>query len=354
MRDIYSLLAEMKKRKASDLHIIAGSSILFRVDGRLARGKGEKVTAEESKLFIYSLMDKEQQKRFEEKHDLDFSLSVSQIGRFRINIHLQRGSVAAAIRQLPSSVLSLTELHLPPILKDLAFREKGLILVTGPTGCGKSTTLSAMLELINSEKAVHVITIEDPIEYFYLDRKSAIEQREVGGDTLSFTDSLKYALHQDPDVILVGEMRDLETIAATITAAEAGHLVLATLHTRDAAQAIDRIVDVFPPAQQSQIRLQLSMSLEAVIAQNLLPRKYGEGRIPAVEVLVATPAVRNLIRNANIHQLYSVMETGSKFGMQTMDQALRNLVRQDHIDASLALKLAREAKTFRGILKGDS
>ena len=349
--DIYSLLAEMRKRKASDLHIIAGSPILFRIDGRLASAKEKKVNAEESKLLVHSLMNKEQQKRFEQTHDLDFSLSVPEIGRFRINVHLQRGSVATAIRQLPSSVLSLSELHLPPILKELALREKGLILVTGPTGCGKSTTLSAMLDIINNEKAVHVITIEDPIEYLHSDRKSAIEQREVGTDTLSFADSLKYALHQDPDVILVGEMRDLETIAATITAAEAGHLVLATLHTRDAAQAIDRIVDVFPPLQQSQIRLQLSLSLEAVVAQNLLPRKYGEGRIPAVEILVATPAVRNLIRNAEIHQLYLVMETGARFGMQTMDQALKNLVRRGHIDPSLASRLARQAKDFRGSLK---
>ncbi len=351
MTDMHSLLVEMKEKNASDLHIIAGSPILFRVDGRLSPVKEKKVTAEESKFLIYSLMDKEQQKRFEETHDLDFSLSVSQIGRFRINVHLQRGSVATAIRQLPSSVLSLAELHLPPVLKELALREKGLILVTGPTGCGKSTTLSAMLDIINSEKAIHIITIEDPIEYLHFDRKSAIEQREVGTDTLSFTDSLKYALHQDPDVILVGEMRDLETIAATITAAEAGHLVLATLHTRDAAQAIDRIVDVFPPAQQSQIRLQLSLSLEAVVAQNLLPRKYGEGRIPAVEILIATPAVRNLIRNAEIHQLYLVMETGARFGMQTMDQALKNLVKKGHVDALLASRLARQAKDFRGFLK---
>lgn len=354
MTDMHSLLAEMKEKKASDLHIIAGSPVLFRVDGRLTSAKAKKVTPEESKLLIYSLMDKEQLKRFEQTHDLDFSLSVSEIGRFRINVHLQKGSVAAAIRQLPSSVLSLSELHLPPILRELALREKGLILVTGPTGCGKSTTLSAILDIINNEKAVHVITIEDPIEYLHSDKKSAIEQREVGTDTLSFADSLKYALHQDPDVILVGEMRDLETIAATITAAEAGHLILATLHTRDAAQAIDRIVDVFPPSQQSQIRLQLSLSLEAVVAQNLLPRKYSEGRVPAVEVLVATPAVRNLIRNAEIHQLYLVMETGARFGMQTMDQALKNLVRKDHIDPLLASRLAREAKDFRGFLKNGS
>ena len=353
MMDIYSLLMEMRKRRASDLHIIAGSAVLFRVDGRLTSVGGNKVTAGESKLLVHSLMNEEQQTRFEQTHDLDFSLSVSKIGRFRINVHLQRGSVAIAIRQLPSSVLSLSELHLPPILKELALREKGLILITGPTGCGKSTTLSAMLDIINNEKSVHVITIEDPIEYLHSDKKSAIEQREVGTDTLSFSDSLKYALHQDPDVLLVGEMRDLNTISATITAAEAGHLILATLHTRDAATAVDRIVDVFPPAQQAQIRLQLSLSLEAVVAQNLLPRKYGEGRVPAVEVLVATPAVRNLIRNAEIHQLYLVMETGAKFGMQTMDQALKNLVRKDHIDASLASRLAREAKDFQGFLKSS-
>lgn len=351
MKEIYSLLKQMKEKKASDLHIVAGSPPAFRIDGYLQRGKEEKLTPEESKLLIYSLMNEEQQRKFEEQHELDFSLGIPGIGRFRVNVHFQRGSVASAIRWVPYSVPSISELHLPPILEELALKDKGLVLVTGPTGCGKSTTLASMVEVINRKKAVHIITIEDPIEYLHSHKKSIIEQKEVGTDTLMFANSLKYSLRQDPDVILVGEMRDLETIALALTAAETGHLVLATLHTPDAPQAIDRIIDIFPPYQQSQIRLQLSISLEAVITQKLLLRKYGKGRIPVVEILIATSAVRNLIRSGKTHQLYTTMETGAQFGMRTMDQALRELVRKDYIDLSLALKLAKNPKNFQNFFE---
>jgi len=354
MIDMYSLLRQMKEKGASDLHIVAGSTPVFRVDGYLKAEEGEKLTSEQSRLLIYSLMDREQQRRFEEGYELDFSLGVPGAGRFRIDAHFQRGSIAGAVRRIPYSVPSISELHLPLILEELALKEKGLILVTGPTGCGKSTTLAAMVEIINNKKAVHIITVEDPIEYVHSHKKSIVEQKEVGTDTLSFANSLKYSLRQDPDVILVGEMRDLETIATALTAAETGHLVLATLHTPDAPQAIDRIVDVFPPHQQPQIRLQLSISLEAVITQKLLPQKIGKGRVPAVEILIATPAVRNLIRSGKTHQLYTAMETGAHFGMKTMDYALRDLVKEDYIDLSLALKIARDPKNLQNFFKGSS
>jgi twitching motility protein PilT len=255
--------------------------------------------------------------------------------------------VAAAIRLIPDRILSLSALNLPSILADLALRQKGLILVTGPAGCGKSTTLATMVEIINEKRSAHIIIVEDPIEYVHCHRKSLIEQREVGADTLSFSGSLRHSLRQDPDVILIGEMRDLDTIAIAITAAETGHLVLSTLHTPDAPQAIDRIVDVFPPYQQSQIKMQLSGTLQGIIAQILLPRKNGEGRVPAVELLIATPAVRNLIRIEKTHQLYTLMQTGAQFGMQTMDQSLKNLVKRGLISFETALSRARDPKGFQ-------
>lgn len=296
-------------------------------------------------------MTEEQKRKFERTRELDFSFGISGLGRFRINAHFQRGSVASAIRLIPYRIPSLSELNLPPVLTDLALKESGLILVTGPTGCGKSTTLASMVEIINEKKFSHIIIIEDPIEYLHHHKKSIIEQREVGTDTLSFGASLKYALRQDPDVILIGEMRDLETIATAITAAETGHLILATLHTPDAPQSIDRIIDVFPPHQQNQVRMQLSSCLQAVIAQRLLPREDKKGRIPAVELLIATPAVRNLIRSGKTHQLYTAMETGAQFGMQTMDQALKDLVRKGRITLDTALYVARDPKNFRASLR---
>ncbi len=269
------------------------------------------------------------------------------IGRFRINVHFQRGSVAAAIRNIPSHVPSLGELGLPPVLERLVMKQNGLVLVTGPTGCGKTTTLAALARIIIQQRAVHIIILEDPIEYIHSHGRGIVEQREVGVDTSSFATSLKYCLRQDPDVISIGEMRDLETIATAITAAETGHLVLGTLHTPDAPQAIDRIIDVFPPHQQQQTRMQLSTTLRAVVAQILLPRKDRAGRVPAVELLVATPAVGNLIRTEKTHQLYSAMQTGSESGMWTMDQALKELVQKGLVSTETALSHARDPQSFR-------
>lgn len=350
--DMYSLLKEMKEREASDLHIIPGIPPVFRIDGELKLSEDERITPEQSKSLVYSLMNEEQRTKFEKYREMDFSFGISGVGRFRINAHYQRTSVAGAIRLIPCDIPSLSELSLPSVLADLALKQKGLILVTGPTGCGKSTTLAAMLQIINEKRACHIITIEDPIEYLHPHKKSVVEQREVGEDTLSFAGALKYALRQDPDVIMIGEMRDLETIATAITAAETGHLILATLHTPDAPQSIDRIIDVFPPYQQPQVRTQLSSALQAIMSQRLLPKKDGKGRIPAVELLMATSAVSNLIRSNKVYQLYTVMETGAKFGMQTMDQALRDLVKRGQISLSIALEIARDPKNLRESLRG--
>ncbi len=353
---IYSMLRRMKEKGASDLHIVPGASPTLRVDGVLVPLEEKKLTPEESKSLLYSLMDDEKVREFEQNKELDFSLGtrelesssdISDTGRFRVNAHFQQGSVAASIRSIPDQIPSLAELNLPPIVGKLALREKGLILATGPTGCGKTTTLAAMVQIINEQRAVHIIVIEDPIEYVHSHKRGIVEQREVGKDTLSFASSLRYCLRQDPDVILIGEMRDLETIATAVTAAETGHLVLATLHTPDAPLAIDRIIDVFPPHQQYQIRMQLSTTLQAVIAQILLPRKGGAGRVPAVELLIANPAVSNLIRSKKTHQLYTVMQTGSELGMRTMNQGLKELVEKGLVSLQTALSRATDPDSFR-------
>ncbi len=351
---LHSLLREMMTRGASDLHIVAGISPVFRIDGDLKVSGEKSLTPEETKSLIYSVISAEKISEFEKKHELDFSFGLNGVGRFRTNVHFQRGSIAAAFRYLPSHVPSLSELNLPPILANLGLRETGLVLMTGPAGSGKSTALAAMVQIINERRSAHIITLEDPIEYLYPHNKSVIEQREVGSDTFSFAESLKRCLRQDPDVILIGEMRDLETIAIAITAAETGHLVLATLHTRDAPGAVDRIVDVFPPYQQSQIKMQLSSALQAIIAQILLPKKNGGGRVPAVELLVANSAVRNLIRTGKSHQLPTVMETGTHLGMRTMDQALKDLVDKDIVSYEIAVMRARNRVVFEKLLKQNS
>jgi len=343
------LLKMMEEKGASDLHIIAGVSPVFRINGELKPFGEEKITSKESKSLIYSLMNEEQKKIFEKRRELDFSFGISGIGRFRINAHFQRGSIAGAIRHISNNIPSISELNLPPILNELALKKQGMVLVTGPTGCGKSTTLAAMVEIVNKRRAFHIIIIEDPIEYLHSHKKSVVEQREVGSDTFSFANSLKYALRQDPDVILIGELRDLETISTAITAAETGHLILGTLHTPDAPQAIDRLVGVFPPYQQPQIRMQLSTSLQAIISQRLLPKKDGTGRVPAVELLIATPGVSNLIRSGKTHQLYTVMQTGGQVGMQTIDQALKALVDKKLISFETALQRARDPKNFQSL-----
>ena len=349
--DIQFLLSQMGEKKASDLHIVAGVAPVYRIDGKLQSAKNDDIlTGKETRNLVYSLMTAEQREEFEKTRELDFSYGVDGVGRFRVNAHYQRSSVAASIRMIPNKVPSLAQLNLPSILTQLALKNDGLLLVTGPTGCGKSTTLASLVDIINRKKSVHIIIIEDPIEYLHSHQKSVVEQREVGGDTLSFAASLKYALRQDPDVILIAEMRDLETISTAITAAETGHLVMATLHTPDAAGAIDRITDVFPSYQQSQVRMQLASSLIGVVTQALLPREDKHGRVPAVEILISTPAVANLIRTGKTHQIFTSMQTGSQYGMQTMDQALENLVKRRLISMETALQRAKDPNKFRSLL----
>ncbi len=349
--DIKSLLKRMKQIGASDLHLVTGIPPAFRINGNLKFSKEDEVlTPEKIESVVRFLLNEKQWALLKEKKDLDFSYGISGIGRFRINIHYQRGSLAAAIRLIPYDIPSLEELNLPDVIEKLCLKDRGLILVTGPTGSGKSTTLAAMIDIINRRRSAHIIIIEDPIEYLHSHKKSVVEQREIGGDSNSFADSLKYCLRQDPDVIMIGEMRDLETISTALTAAETGHLVMGTLHTPDAPGAIDRIIDVFPPYQQSQIRLQLSTCLVAVIAQTLIPRADNNGRVPAVEILIGTPAVGNLIRSSKTHQLYNIMQTSLDIGMQTIDQSLLYLVRNKLITKEVALQRARDPRMLEEAL----
>ncbi len=325
MVTLRELLERMVAERASDLHLTAGLPPQFRIDGEIVSTDYEELTPELTKQLVYSILNEEQRKRFEIDKELDFSFGIKGLSRFRANVFLQRGVVTAAIRQIPYEILGFDELGLPPVVADLARKQKGLILVTGPTGCGKSTTLAAIVDKINSERRCHIVTIEDPIEYIHHHKKSIVNQREVRADTHSFANALKYVLRQDPDVILIGEMRDLETISSALTIAETGHLTLATLHTNSTYESINRIVDVFPEHQQAQVLAQLAFVLEGVITQQLIPRLGGKGRVLAAEVLIATPAIRALIREKKIHQIYSLMQAGQKFGMQTMNQALYRL-----------------------------
>ncbi|HET8679837.1 MAG TPA: type IV pilus twitching motility protein PilT, partial [bacterium] len=320
------LLQTVVERGASDLHIKAGAKPMLRIDGALVPISEERLQDEQVRALIAELLTGEQLETFYRKLELDCAYSLPGYSRFRVNIYQQRGGIGAAIRTIPHSVPSYEQLRLPKVVKTLAALPRGLILVTGPTGSGKSTTLAAIINLINQTRACHIVTVEDPIEYLHSDQKCIVTQREVGADTHSFTEALRHVLRQDPDVILIGEMRDLETISTAITAAETGHLVLATLHTVNAAQTVDRIIDVFPPHQQTQVRMQLSVALEAVLSQALLPLK-GKGRVAAIEVMVATPAVRNIIREGKTHMLLGALQSGMKDGMQTLNQALRDLVR---------------------------
>jgi len=337
--NIEELLRLLYERNASDLHLTVGVPPTLRIYGRLVRTEFPRLTPDDTKALAYALMNPEQREKFEQNKELDFSYGLPGVGRFRINIFHQRGSIGLAIRSIPYRIPKLDELGLPPILGELTKKPKGLILVTGPTGSGKSTTLASMIDLINETRDCHIVTIEDPIEYMHTHKKSIVNQREVGSDTLSFANALRAVLREDPDVILIGEMRDLETIQAAITAAETGHLVLATLHTNNAAQTVERIIDVFPPHQQEQIKLQLSNTIEAIISQRLLPRKKEKilsdgmlrGRVVAVELLIATPAVRNLIREGKVHMIPNVIQTGSQFGMVSMDQSLLNLYKNGEI-----------------------
>jgi twitching motility protein PilT len=320
------LLEEVIERGASDLHITAGERPMLRIDGDMARSNIDFVLQPKDTLQLaYSVLTENQKKRFETEDELDFSFGIQNLARFRGNCFKQRGCVSMVIRQIPFNIKTFDDLKLPKVIADLSDKPRGLILVTGPTGSGKSTTLAAMLDKINKEMKGHMITIEDPIEFIHKHQNCIVNQREVGSDTKSFQSALKYALRQDPDVVLIGEMRDLETIQAGLTIAETGHLAFATLHTNSAAEAINRIIDVFPAHQQSQVRAQLAFSLEGIITQTLLPRMGGKGRAMAAEILVVTPAIRALIRDDKIHQIYSMMQSGKKYGMQTMNDALYQL-----------------------------
>src|SRR6185436_964570 len=335
MRD---LLVAMAERGASDLHITAGTPPTLRVHGHLVPLDYPPCDGEQTKALAYSLINAEQRERFESNHELDFSYGVTGLSRYRVNVYRQRGAVGVALRSIPHQPKSFQELGLPAeICSQLIQKHKGLILMTGPTGHGKTTSMAAMLDRINRERDVHIVTVEDPLEYLYQHQKALVNQREVGSDTHSFPAALKYVLRQDPDVVLIGEMRDLETIQAALTIAETGHLTFATLHTNSCAQSIDRIIDVFPPHQQSQVRAQLALVLEAVFNQLLIPRRDGRGRALAMEILIATPAIRNMIREEKVHQIYSAMQAGQKFGMQTMNQSLANLYLRGAISRPEAL-----------------
>ncbi|HVA58031.1 MAG: type IV pilus twitching motility protein PilT [Gemmatimonadaceae bacterium] len=320
------LLEEVIERGASDLHITAGERPKMRIDGDIIDSSIEAVLQPKDTMQLaYSVLTENQKKRFEMEDELDFSFGIQNLARFRGNCFKQRGCVSMVIRQIPFDIKTFQDLGLPKVISDLSDKPRGLILVTGPTGSGKSTTLAAMIDKINKEIKGHIITIEDPIEFIHRHQGCIVNQREVGSDTKSFGAALKYALRQDPDVVLIGEMRDLETIQAGLTIAETGHLAFATLHTNSAAEAINRIIDVFPSHQQSQVRAQLAFSLEGIITQTLLPKMGGKGRAMAAEILVVTPAIRALIRDDKIHQIYSMMQSGKKYGMQTMNDALYNL-----------------------------
>ncbi|WP_424766785.1 type IV pilus twitching motility protein PilT [Paenibacillus sp. sgz302251] len=333
---IISLLKQAFEQKASDLHISVGSAPSLRINGSLVRMAFEPVLAEEAAEMALSLLDGEQKRNFQEVGEIDFSYAISSHSRYRINIYRQQGNVSLAARMIPAEIPTLELLHLPAAIASLADKPQGLILVTGPTGSGKSSTLAALIGFMNQTQKKHIITLEDPIEYVHKSESSIIDQREVGSDTRSFANGLRAALRQDPDVILVGEMRDLETISAAVTAAETGHLVLATLHTTDAPQTIDRIIDAFPGTQQAQIRAQLAAVLVTIISQRLLPKTDGQGRVAATEILVNTPAVANLIRTEKVHQIRSVMQTSRALGMHTLDMSIKELLQKSTIDPALA------------------
>lgn len=336
VNELLSLVLELG---ASDLHLTAGSPPAARVNGKLRPIPDmEPLNGSEIRQMMYAVITQKQREKFENELELDTSYTLPGKSRFRVNIFLQRDSVGAVMRVIPFEIVDFDKLGIPPVVKTFADLPRGLVLVTGPTGSGKSTTLASLINIVNCTKNVHIMTVEDPIEFLHVHRTAIVNQREVGEDTHSFSAALKHVLRQDPDVILVGEMRDLETISTALTAAETGHLVFATLHTQDAPQSIDRIIDVFPSHQQQQIRVQLASALQGIVTQQLVPTVNGRGRAVASEVLVATPAVRNLIREAKIHQVYSIMQAGGKFGMVTMDQSLATLVREGTISMDVALE----------------
>jgi len=351
MVSLRQLLEETIKMRASDLHISAGVPPQVRIDGSITPMAHPALTPQMTQQLAYSVLTEEQRKRFETTKELDLSFGVPGLSRFRANVFMQRGVTSMAIRQIPYEILTFDALGLSKVVRDFTMRQKGLILVTGPTGSGKSTTLAAMIDLINSTRAGHIITIEDPIEYVHHHKKCIVHQREINSDTTSFVTALKYVLRQDPDVILIGEMRDLETIAAALTIAETGHLVLATLHTNSAYESINRIVDAFPANQQQQILSQLAFVLEGVMTQQLIPRAKGPGRVMVSELLLCTPAVRAVIRERKTHQIYSLMQAGTKHGMQTMNQALFQAYINKYISLDETLGRSPEVKEIEQMLE---
>jgi twitching motility protein PilT len=359
MVTLRELLGLMVKRNASDLHLTVGSPPQLRIDGRLVKTEFDPLTPEDTRKLAYSIMSEKQRKRFEEQSELDLSFGVEQMSRFRCNVFMQRGNVAVALRLIPFRIRSFEELGLPKVVSDFAKLPRGLILVTGPTGSGKSTTLASVINKINQERHDHILTVEDPIEYLHRHNCALINQREVYSDTASFASALKFALREDPDVVLIGEMRDLETTDAALTISETGHLVFATLHTNSCAESINRIIDIFPTNQQEQVRVVLSFVLQSVVTQQLIPR-IGGGRVLALEVMVCTPAVRALIRDDKIHQIYSMIQAGQKFGMKTMNQSLAELYLSKKITLTDALgrssniqelneMISRKQETFSSI-----
>ncbi|MFN2604311.1 MAG: type IV pilus twitching motility protein PilT [Gemmatimonadaceae bacterium] len=352
--NLRSLLDEMVAKNASDLHIVAGEYPKLRIDGEMTNAtSGHMLGTKDTMQLAYSVLTENQKKRFEQEDELDFSFGIANLARFRGNCFRQRGCVSMVIRQIPFHIKGFNELGLPQAIAKMAEKPRGLVLVTGPTGSGKSTTLAAVIDKINRERKGHIITVEDPIEFIHKHQGCLINQREVGTDTKSFANALKYALREDPDVILIGEMRDLETIQAAITIAETGHLAFATLHTNSAAEAINRIIDVFPPHQQSQVRAQLAFVLEGIVTQTLVQKASGQGRAMAAEILVVTPAIRSLIRDDKVHQIYSLMQAGKKWGMQTLNDALYALYMQREISADEALHVTSAPDEFLRMIGRD-
>jgi len=353
--DFADLLMETVARKASDLHITAGAHPTIRVRGRLTPLEDyPALSGTETREIVYSILTNDQRQRLETDWQLDFAYSIPGHARFRVNAYFQRSALGAAFRLIPFGLSSIDELGLPATVHEFTRKPRGFVLVTGPTGSGKSTSLAAMINEINQSREEHIMTIEDPIEFLHPHKRCLVNQRELGSDAQSFADALKAALRQDPDVILVGEMRDLETISTALTAAETGHLVFATLHTQDTAQTIDRIIDVFPSHQQGQVRVQLSVALQGIMTQQLLPTADGSGRVVACEVLVPSPAVRNLIREGKTHQIYSTLQTGSSLGMQTMDASLATLVREGKVTQKLAEARSSTPEELRRLLGAGS
>ncbi len=345
--EIRDLLLMCIEKNASDLHLTVNEAPVLRIDGRLTRTNLEVLDKADLKKMLYSVLSNAQREVFERDLELDFSLALPGLDRFRVNFHLQKGGVEGAFRRVPNEIPTVEKLGLPQIIKDLARKPNGLVLVTGPTGMGKTTTLAAMIDLINSERECLITCIEDPIEFIHTNKKSIIKQREIYADTHSFAAALRHALRQDPNVIVVGEMRDLETISTALTAAETGHLVLTTLHTPDAPQTVSRIIDVFPPHQQQQVKLQLSDCLQGVVSQLLLPHASGKGRVLATEIMVATASIRNLIREQQIEQIPTAMQTGLQYGMNTMDSCLKGLMQKGLITLDVAMSKTKNKEEFK-------